>query len=305
MKTGISLNVRETSQETVEKAIEAERLGLDYVWIADSPLERYPPVVAARVASKTSKIRIGLGLLSPFVHTPSKIADSLSTLIHTFGGRFDLCLGPGDVHHISRFGIKIPSRPAESLLEARREIGKQLRDDSVKFWLGAQGPSLLKIAKKFDGVFLNFSSFRMITWAKRMIGRTTKRFHVGLWSPSYVYSNLDRGIQNTLHAAAGLVALGASDYLLKEFGLREPLRAYIEKVRLDHRPELYVNSLPEETTVDFRINLEADALRGYIAELERLGVSALVFGYPQSLSIETVRDLGSALSPGELNSGYE
>jgi len=295
LKTGISLNVREASDETVEKAVEAERLGLDYVWIADTPMERYPPIVAALVASKTTKIRIGVGLLSPFLHPPGRIADSLSILTDSFGRRFDLCLGPGDLNQLSRIGVAMPKRPAEALLAACAEIRKPLKGRGVKVWLGGQGPAVLKVGRRFDGVMANFSSTRTIAWAKRVLGRTHANFQFGIWSPSYVYAHPDARIEKAMYAASALVALGASDYVLKKFNLYERLANFVERVRVDRMPELYVNSLPKEATADFRIHLAAEALPEYVRRIQGLGVSALIFAYPQSFSLKTIRELGRAL----------
>lgn len=55
MLIGLNLNVNDTVSETAAKTREAERLGLDYVWISDLPSQRYAPVVAAAAAAATEK----------------------------------------------------------------------------------------------------------------------------------------------------------------------------------------------------------------------------------------------------------
>jgi 5,10-methylenetetrahydromethanopterin reductase len=105
---GLSINANETIKEIVEKRIEMEKLDFDYVWIADVPTQRYSPTVASAIAKK-QKIKIGLGLLNPFLHTPNQIASSLITLIEFHGNRFELCIGPGDRDQLRRTGILISS----------------------------------------------------------------------------------------------------------------------------------------------------------------------------------------------------
>lgn len=96
LKYGLGVNANETVQEMIGKSVEAERLALDHVWIGDVPSQRYAFVVAAAIAEKTKKLTIGLGLLSPFLHSPDQITNGFLTLAEAYGNRFELCIGPGD-----------------------------------------------------------------------------------------------------------------------------------------------------------------------------------------------------------------
>jgi len=74
LKFGLGVNANETITEIIEKSVEAERLEIDYVWVSDLLAQLYAPAVASAIAGKTRKIRIGLGLISPLLHTPNQIA---------------------------------------------------------------------------------------------------------------------------------------------------------------------------------------------------------------------------------------
>jgi len=302
LKFGVALNVNETTLEVQAKSQQAERCGLDYVWISDPPSQRHAPVVASAVASATNHIRIGLGLISPFLHTPQQIASSLTTLIESYGARFDLCIGPGDREELRRVGVylnnihDLPNR----LLSSKEEISNVLRKRKLesKIWLGAQGPRLLRIASSFDGVLLNYSSPEMIRWALDTIGGAKGSLpeHLGVFAPSYIYKDLDPGIHKILRFASATVALGASRAVLEKFSLLEDL----EPARRDRQKRPFDKSIleliPSHVIDKFSILKRQPELRQYIDELIRLDVKHIVFAYPQNYSVKTVDELSEALT---------
>lgn len=300
MKYGLGVNANETVREIVEKSVEAERLGLDHVWVADVPSQRYGLVVASAIAANTKKLRIGLGLLSPFLHTPDQIANGFFTLVEAYGDRFELCIGPGDKDQLQRVGISIfpPRGISNYLLEARKRIVKKLRENKVRYkiWLGAQGPRILKIAKFFDGVLLNYASPNLIKWAISKIGQMeAKDFQYGVYAPSYIYTDFDEEVYNLLRVACAVVVLGASEIVLRESGLYEKLVVTKEKMKAGFIPESILNDIPAKTLDKFSIHMPSSELHGYLLELAKLGIRHIVFGYPQNFSKKTVRDLGEAL----------
>jgi hypothetical protein len=60
--------------------------------------------------------------------------------------------------------------------------------------------------------------------------------------------------------------------------------------------EAILAEVPDEVVEDFSITMKATNLPSYLAELRSLGVSHVVFGYPQNYSVATVKELGEALS---------
>jgi len=295
----VGLNAYETFEEIVDKCVEAERLGLDYVWIGDSPPHLYCPSVAAAVASRTKKIRIGLGLLSPLLHTPDQILGSIFSLTEVFGDRFEICLGVGDRSQLLRVGVDAKLlRAWDHVLKAKRKIARSLRASGVstKIWLGAQGPKMLAAAKSFDGVLMNYASPRMIKWAIDKIKPVTQKdFDFGIYAPSYVYRKWRPQAYRLLRIASAVVALGAPAAVLDEFGLGKRLQGAIEEHEAGLRIESVVRHVSAEVVDNFSIYTPSSKLRSYLRELGDLGISHMVFGFPQNLSKITIRDLASAL----------
>ena len=302
MKFGLALNVNETTLEVQAKSQQAERCGLDYVWISDRPSQRHAPVVASAAASATDHIRIGLGLISPFLHTPQQIASSITTLVESYGARFDLCIGPGDREELHKVGVDldnihhVPSR----LLSSKEEISEILRKRKLetKIWLGAQGPKLLKTASSFDGVLLNYSSPEMVQWALETIqeAKGSAPELVGVFAPSYVYKDFNPEIHKILRYASATVALGASDAVLENFSLlksMDPARRELQKRPLD---KSILELIPSHIIEKFSIFKRQDELPQYIDELKRLGIRHIVFSYPQSYSAKTTKELSEALT---------
>ena len=298
---GLGVNANETLHSIIEKSMAAEALGLKYVWVADSPVQFYGPVVASAVASRTSKIRIGLGLMSVLLHTPCQIANTVTTLSGAYGDRFDLCIGVGDRRQLSRIGVheeRLENLPLK-VLDARRKIASHLHKASVraKIWLGAQGPKMLATGKDFDGVLLNYSKPKMIDWAITKSGLRRKRgLRIGTYSPSYVHLKPQPDILQLAKVSSAVVAVGATSAVLRRFGLYEKLRKARKMSEASPTVEAILAEVPDEVVEDFSITMKATNLPSYLAELRKLGVSHVVFGYPQNYSVATVEELGEALS---------
>lgn len=294
MRYGLHLNSESKIDQIVEKGIEAERLGLDTLWICDMPSQRYGPVVASAIASRTRRIQIGLGF-SPYLHTPQQIVSAFYSLIGAYGERFELCLVSGDKNQLQKVGILkrsskgIPDRLIKSKIEIERKSEEQGLNFEIS--LGAQGPKMVRIAPSFDGVHLNFCSPSIVEWAMNEIGRIERRdFKVGIFAPSYVYTTLDPDIHQLLRRSSTAVILGASDRFLKMFGFYDEL----------HRIEGRIDSstferIPQEIIDEFSISMPSQKLKEYISKIANLGVEGIVFSYPQDYSIDTIRDLARSL----------
>ncbi len=79
-----------------------DRLGFDEVWIgehhsAGAELVTSPEVFIAMAAARTSRIRLGTGVISLPYHNPLWVADRAILLDHLTRGRFMLGVGPGSL----------------------------------------------------------------------------------------------------------------------------------------------------------------------------------------------------------------
>lgn len=300
MMFGISVNANDSLQSIVEKARIGEAYGLDYVWVSDSPVQLYAPIIAAAVAASTRRIRVGLGLMSTLLHTPQQIANSLLTLCVMYGNRFDVCIGVGDRQQLCRVGLDINNARdlPSKLVEARSIIASNLQAARIRtrIWLGAQGPRMLRIARDFDGILLNYSNIQMIRWAIRQGNlKADSKFKIGISAPSYVHSTPQPEILELAKVAAGTVALGTSSSVLRMMGLVDEVRRLRELA--EGRPSLeeISSQVPTEILSNFAITANEEELCLYVRELKRVGVTHAVFGYPQTHSQHTVKELAKML----------
>ena len=94
MKTaiGVGLSTDENWDEFSDYVIEAERMGVDSVWSAEAwGHDGATPL--AYLAAKTSRIKLGSGILQTVGRTPANLAMTAMTLQSMSGGRFLLGLG--------------------------------------------------------------------------------------------------------------------------------------------------------------------------------------------------------------------
>ena len=114
MQTGLFMEFPALDDVTDQQAFqqgfqivdEAERLGVESVWLAEYHFIPFsvlsaPVTVATAIASRTQRIRVGLGVLLLPLGNPIRIAEEIATLDHLSQGRLDLGIGRGTFpeHH--------------------------------------------------------------------------------------------------------------------------------------------------------------------------------------------------------------
>ena len=111
---------------------EAEALGFDAVWLGDQGFGYDPFVAVGACAALTSRIRLGIGLTTPYTRLPIQIARAVASLHDAADGRIALALGTGNVPHVLRpLGIA-PDRAVLRLREATQTIRALLRGEAVR-----------------------------------------------------------------------------------------------------------------------------------------------------------------------------
>lgn len=87
-------------EEMLEQAVLAEQLGYDGIWLAEQNLVSFlaapdPLQLAATIAQRTERIRIGVAVhVLPF-HHPLRLAGAIAQIDQLSGGRFDVGVGRG------------------------------------------------------------------------------------------------------------------------------------------------------------------------------------------------------------------
>jgi alkanesulfonate monooxygenase SsuD/methylene tetrahydromethanopterin reductase-like flavin-dependent oxidoreductase (luciferase family) len=91
---------RELYEEMVEQAVLAEQLGYDGIWLTEQNLVSFlaapdPLQLAAAIAQRTSRIRIGVAVFVLPFHHPLRLAGQIAQIDQLCGGRFDVACGRG------------------------------------------------------------------------------------------------------------------------------------------------------------------------------------------------------------------
>lgn len=112
------LTHQDVLQNVLEEACWAEELGFDEIWLAEHHFSPYGtlanlPLVAAAIAARTERIRIGTAcMVAPF-HDPIHIAEQVALVDALSGGRFDAGFGRGyQAHEFAGFGISMDEATA-------------------------------------------------------------------------------------------------------------------------------------------------------------------------------------------------
>jgi probable F420-dependent oxidoreductase len=124
------LSYSELYRKHVDLAVEAEEMGFDTIWLTEHHFvdDGYTPSMvplAAAIASRTKKIRIGTFVLLLPLHHPLHVAEQAATIDALSNGRFDLGLGQGYVPSEFR-GFDIPREQRSRRLREGVEIIKGL-----------------------------------------------------------------------------------------------------------------------------------------------------------------------------------
>ncbi len=168
--TGVWLYPDAPIDELVATVVEAERSGIDEVWIADEGVMRDPFVVCAAAAGATERVRMGIGITSPVLRHPGAIAATVASLDELSGGRMMLGFGVGGQQSLEPFGLTVDRpvalmrdalRTARAVLQRRDDAGYVLTDHAapardVPLYVASRGEQINRLAsREADGVFLS------------------------------------------------------------------------------------------------------------------------------------------------------
>jgi alkanesulfonate monooxygenase SsuD/methylene tetrahydromethanopterin reductase-like flavin-dependent oxidoreductase (luciferase family) len=189
---GVLVDVREEgagySAERIEEVVAADRLGFDGAWLSEHHLTPdgmlpSPLVMAAVLAARTERIRIGTNILVLPLHHPLRIAEDAAVLDLVSGGRFVLGVGQGYAEReFAAFGADRRRRGA--LLEAGVEV---LRDawagrldvtprprHGIEIWAaGVTEAGLRRAARIGDGVIIYCATPADLIARRRLLDEVT------------------------------------------------------------------------------------------------------------------------------------
>jgi alkanesulfonate monooxygenase SsuD/methylene tetrahydromethanopterin reductase-like flavin-dependent oxidoreductase (luciferase family) len=297
MHWGLAVNVYDTVQRIVEKCVIADQGGIDWLWVTDFPAVRHAPSLAAVIAENVKRSRIGVGLVSPLLYGPERIVQIMSTLIDSYGERFDLLIGPGDRIQLSKIGVEygnmstLVTRLVSDVTKIRDELDER-GYNGVRVWLGAQGPKMIAASINADGVLLNYTDPEMLRWALRALGDIPKGFQVGAFPPAFIAENPDCSKEYGLRKSAATVALGLSRSVASKFGLTGTLSAARNSLRRKQSIDQdAVDAIGEATLKRFALCTTPEGACDYVKTIERMGLDMVTFGPPQGTSRKLVKNL--------------
>ncbi len=142
--------VSQIYDEMIEQAVYAEELGFDGLWLAEQNLVSFlaapdPLQLAAIIASRTKRIRIGVGIFVLPFHHPLRLAGQIAQIDQLSGGRFDVGAGRGaSPHQMRQFQAELPPEDSRAYFAEHLEI-------MVKQWADSG-------ADAFDGRFFQYQN---------------------------------------------------------------------------------------------------------------------------------------------------
>ncbi len=212
--------------ECLEEIEEGERLGYTDVWLSehhffDDGYLPSPLVVAAAIAARTTRMRIGTNVLLLPMHHPLRVAEDAAVVSLISDGRFTLGVGQGYVQHeFETLGFNRKHRP--SLFEEGIEViqqaweagyigyeGKRWRFEDLPFgprpsgkipiYIGAFAePAIDRAARMADGFLASSGggafakTYRTVGEALERHGRTGEDFAFVASGTLYVHEDAQR-----------------------------------------------------------------------------------------------------------------
>ena len=190
-----SLPIAPSVPATQRVARQAEDLGYESLWIADSGGPD-PFVVAAAAATVTSKVRIGTAVIPAYTRTPPVISSAAASCAELAPGRFILGIGASSENIVQKWSgvpFKRPLSRVRETVGAVRSIlsgeksnlsGRTLEthgyrlqmaipSPAIPIHIGALGPPMLELAGEIaDGVTLNMMPVEAVP-------RMLEHLHIG------------------------------------------------------------------------------------------------------------------------------
>ena len=182
MQIGLNLSTSAAAgADPVADAVDAERLGFDFVSVTDHLHGTHPTfetwTLLCYVGAATERVRLVTNVLGLPYRAPTVTAKMAESLDRLSGGRFVLGLGAGGADvEFDGFGVAIrtPGEKVDALIEALDVIRGLWREQAYTFggdhyrawqaqlepkpdrpipiWLGAYGPRMLEVVGRFaDG----------------------------------------------------------------------------------------------------------------------------------------------------------
>jgi 5,10-methylenetetrahydromethanopterin reductase len=240
----------------------AEQHGFDSVWVAESRLARDAVVPVAAIATDTSRIKVGAGVINTWTRNAALIAQTFATLDELSGGRVLLGLGAWWDPLAQKVGIK-RTRPLQCMKEYVQVIRRLFKAEEVSFegefvkmdgvkldtlhgtgerpravpiYIGGTGFQMLELAGEIaDGVLLNYLvSPKYDVTALESIGRGARRAGRRadeIDTPQLIACSMDEDADRAIRLAKSHVTmtLGQQPHIMRASGVSEDLISAVQR----------------------------------------------------------------------------
>ncbi|MHB1909319.1 MAG: LLM class flavin-dependent oxidoreductase [Nitrososphaerales archaeon] len=133
MQVGIRLVGDFGNASTIQSyGIEAERAGLDFVWVSHDLFKINSWVALTAIASLTRKIKLGNTILNPYTCDPAELATYAATLDELSNGRTVIGISAGSPRFLDWIGIDA-RKPLTKTKEAVTLLRRLLGGEKVEF----------------------------------------------------------------------------------------------------------------------------------------------------------------------------
>ena len=153
-------------EEDMDRVVWMEKMGFHEAWIGEHHSSGWeicgsPELFAAAVSQRTSRIKLGMGVVSLPYHNPFMVADRIRQLDHITKGRVILGMGPGSLPS-DAYMIGVPTSEARDRMEEAIEpIVRLLKGEIVNArtsWFTLQEAMLQLGSYDDDGVEIAVAS---------------------------------------------------------------------------------------------------------------------------------------------------
>lgn len=249
-------------REMVRYSQVAEAHGFESVWIAESRLARDAVVPVTAIATDTTRIKVGAGVINTWTRNAALIAQTWATLDELSAGRVMLGLGAWWDPLAKKVGIE-RTKPLQCMKEYVQVIRRLFRAEEVSFqgefvkmdgvkldtlhgtgegpravpiYIGGTGFQMLELAGEIaDGVLLNYlvspkyneKAWESIRRGAHKAGRNADEID----APQLIACSMDEDGDKAVKLAKSHVTmtLGQQPHIMRASGVSEDLIAAVQK----------------------------------------------------------------------------
>ena len=330
MDFGVVLQTNPPAREVISRAVDAERLGFDYVWTFDSHvLWQEPFVIFSQILGQTRRLKVGPMVTNPGTRDWTVLASLFATLHDMYGPRLVCGMGRGDsaLRYIGRTPTTLETTATATKvikdLVAGRAVeynGKELSIPWVgsgfdlPVWMAAYGPkALASTGTHYDGFILQLADPQIAEWtigavrsAASEAGRDPDSLTICVAAPAYVGDDLEHQ-RDQVRWFGGMVGNHVAD-LVKRYGENSPsvptaLTDYIkarEGYDYDHHGKAGNPStefVPDEIIDRFCLLGGVESHLARLKELQSLGVDQFAIYLMHDQIDATLEAYGRSIIP--------